>query len=151
MSYEAAMTVIGNHLTTAGNSTTPKTTYVRRGEPITMPDTPMLAWYYDGERESSTGGNTMGGKTNIEAKVIIAGLYPIGDTGDHVSAALDAWTFATVRAITAALWADAELGGNTIGIDVEDPAPMWWSEGGFVRGFEIPVWLDLAEVDTIAR
>lgn len=146
--YEAAITVLASHLTTAGAAVTPAVTRIRRGEPVTAPNTPMLAYYYDGERESTTGGNTFG-KVNIEVLVRIGGLFPMSSDDDAVSSALDKWTYSMVRAITSRLYGDASLGGNCIGIEIDTPELVWWQPGGQIRGFELPVWIDLAEIEDI--
>ena len=149
MAWADLLAVVDTHLVAAGATLTPPVTGIRHGEPDAV-TTPVFAYWYGGDRESTTGGNTFG-KTNIEEMLIIRGYFPGSLRVKSQDAALEELIRAAKAAIRLRLWADGQLGGNAIGIDL-DPTLSGWSVvgGSIVRTFEFVLWCDLAEVDTIA-
>lgn len=148
MSWSGVLTAIDAHLVAAGATLTPTVTAVRQGEPDAV-TTPVFAYWYAGDRESETGGNTFG-RTNIEEAVVIRGYFPGSTRVRSQDATLEELVQAAKAAIRARIWADFELGGNAIGVDIQ-PTTSGWAQVGdsFARTFEFTVWVDLAEVDPI--
>jgi hypothetical protein len=149
MSWTGAVAAIKTHLTTQGAALTNPIGIVRETEPLSIPAR-MIAFWYSGDRQSATGGNTLT-KTNIEEQFTIRAYWPVADNSETLAAARDAEVHALLRLISAALWGDVELGGQAIGLSVE-PAEVGWLDvdGANVRTLTVPVWVDLAEVDTIS-
>lgn len=150
MSWTGVLDTIGTHLTTAGATITPPITKVRRGEPFHV-GIKTLAYWYDGDQESETGGNTVGGVTNIQERVTIRGYWPVPTRDDPRADALEVELQAVNRAIQAALWGDAHLGENCIGLDIGNTSAGWqqWGEA-WARVLTIPLIVDMANVETIS-
>ena len=74
MSWAGVLSTIDAHLVTAGATLTPPVTAIRQGEPDAV-TTPVFAYWYIGDRESKTGGNTLA-RTNLEEGVLIRGYFP---------------------------------------------------------------------------
>ncbi len=148
MSWAGVIAAIDAHLVAAGASLTPSVTAVRQGEPDAV-TVPVFAYWYAGDRESETGGNTFG-VTNLEEAVAVRGYFPGTVRAKSQDATLEVLIQAAKAAIRSALWADALLGGNAIGIDIT-PTQSGWTQVGdaLARSFEFTVWVDLAGVDDI--
>jgi hypothetical protein len=149
MTYTAAIAVLETHLDTVGAGLTRPILDVRQGEPPNVP-APLLWYAYQGDRESTTGGNTLG-KTNIEELVEVGACWPITDPSRSDRSPLEALVHEAKAAIKAALWGDVTLGGTCIGLDVgEATAEYAVIDNALVRTLRIPVAIDLAFVDDIA-
>lgn len=150
MSWEAALDVIDAHLLAAGATLTPKVTTVRDSEPDALSTVPVFAYWYAGDRESSTGGNTLT-RTNLEEGVRIQVYVPSSIRLPTVAGTLERYLRAATRAVKAQLWGDASLDGNVIGIDLDGTETGWFEVSGILaRTAGFTAWLDLAEVDVIA-
>ncbi len=150
MSWDGALGALEADLVAAGATLTPKITTVREGEPDALSTVPVLAYWYAGDRESSTGGNTLT-RTNIEEGVRIQVYVPGSIRLPNVTASTERYLRAAVRAVKAALWGDASMGGNTIGIDLDGTETGWFEVSAVLaRTAGFTAWLDLAEVDVIA-
>src|SRR3972149_3011596 len=64
MSWAGVIAAIDADLVTAGATLSPAITEIRQGEPDAV-NMPIIGYWYVGDRESLTGGNSFG-KTNIE-------------------------------------------------------------------------------------
>lgn len=149
MSWTGAVAQIKTHLTTAGASLTNPIGIVRETEPLSIPGR-MISFWWSGDRQSETGGNTLA-KTNIEEQFTLRAYWPVADNAETLAAARDAEAHALLRAITALLWGDIDLGGSAIGVSLS-PAEVGWLDvdGANVRTLTVTLWVDLAEVDTIS-
>jgi hypothetical protein len=147
--WQETLDLIKAHLLAAGATLDPKLTDVRDHEPTDIRMTaPLAAYWYAGDRESETGGNTMTA-VNIEEGIRIQVYWP--DSVRMEAGAVERYLRAAVRAIKARLWNDASLGGHTIGLDLDGSETGWFEISGIVaRSVGFTAWLDLAEVATIA-
>lgn len=143
-------------LTAAGASLDPPLTHVQRGRPLSQPPI-EIAYWYGGEAESATGGNTLT-KTNVQDRIHIRCYWPL--TADGIAHDVEEQIFLANRAICGALWGDvdrttgAALNGNAIGVDIEDITAGWENFGDrdspvWSRTLDIPILVDLAEQDVI--
>jgi hypothetical protein len=149
VSWSGVLSTIDSHLVAAGLTLTPPVTAIRAGEPDAV-TTPVFAYWYGGDRESTTGGNTLS-KTNLQESVIIRGYFPGSLRVMSQDATLEVLLQSAKAAIRSRLWGDGYLGGNCITLDVGDTAAGWSVVGNaIVRTFEFVLWVDLPEVDTIA-
>lgn len=151
MAWQDTLDVIEAHLLAAGATLTPKVTNIRHGEPTALSSgKPVYAYWYAGDRESQTGGNTFT-RTNLEEGIRIQ-LYAPGTIRlRNQTDTTEQFLRAGVRAIKARLWGDAALGGNTIGLDLDGSETGWFEISGMLaRTVGFTAWLDLAEVDVIA-
>lgn len=151
MSWDGVLATIETHLTTAGASLNPKATDIRHGEPKAFSSSkPVIAYWYAGDRESQTGGNTFT-RTNIEEGVRIQLYAPDTIRLRNKTDVTEQYLRAGVRAIKAALWGDASLGGNAIGLDLDGSETGWFEVSAVLaRTVGFTAWIDLAEVDVIA-
>ena len=63
---------------------------------------------------------------------------------------LEVWIRNAVRACKAALWGDAHLGNNAIGLDITDTVAAWENVANVLcRTATFTVWVDQAFVDDI--
>lgn len=149
MSWDGALAALKADLVAAGASITPKITTIREGEPDALSTVGVIAYWYAGDRESSTGGNTLT-RTNIEEGIRIQVYVPGSIRLPNVTASTERYLRAAVRAIKAQLWADASLDSNTIGIDLDGTETGWFEVSAVLaRTAGFTAWLDLAEVDPI--
>ena len=143
------LSTIDSHLVAAGLTLTPPVTAIRHGEPDAV-TTPVFAYWYAGDRESTTGGNTLG-KTNLQEGIVIRGYFPGSLRVMSQDAVLEVLVQSAKAAIRNRLWGDGYLGGNCISLELENTVAGWSVVGNaVVRTFEFVLWVDLAEVDTIA-
>ncbi len=149
MSWANAMAAIGTNLTAAGATISPAIKTVVEGEPDTV-NVPAYAYWYAGDRDSATGGNTFG-KTNIEEGVEVTVYWPGSVRFPSGNQTVERWLHDATRAAKHALWTDIELGGNAIGLDIDETVAGWASIGGTLcRIATFVVWVDEAWVDDIA-
>ena len=149
MSWDLAMVALNAHLVAAGATLSPKVTTIWDGEPNAV-NGPLFASWYAGDRESTSGGNSLS-KTNIEEGVVVTIYWPTSVRFPSGAMALERWLRAAVRAVKHELWADTDLGGNAIGIDVGDASATWDIPGGALcRIARFTLWVDEAWVDDIA-
>lgn len=150
MSWDGVLSTFEAHLRSAGATLSPKATDIRHGEPKDFSTAkPVIAWWYAGDRESTTGGNTLT-RTNIEeglhVQVYLPGTVRLRNQTDDT----ERWLRAAVRAIKAALWGDASLGGNAIGLDLDGSETGWFEVSAVLaRTVGFTAWIDLPEVDVI--
>ena len=153
MAWSDLLSVLNAHLVTAGATLTPAITYVRRGEPVSIPvDT--IAYWYDGDQESSTGGNTFT-KVNVGERITITVYFRVGDHKDSYDANLDERIRAANRAIQARLWGDTHIGENCIGLAIENTRTAWvqYDVGPperWAKTLTIPIAVDMAETESIS-
>jgi hypothetical protein len=155
MTWAGVLSTVSTHLTTAGATlSSPDTgtavTNIQAGEPSGVTQ-PSLHYWYDGDRESTTGGNTLT-KVNMEELVRIGIFVPVGlNRSPAKDAVVETFMRNAKFAILDALWGDVQLGGNCIGIEIP-PVESGWTVVGdtLCRTVQILLWVDLAEVHTIA-
>lgn len=149
MTWAGALSVLDAHLVTAGATLTPPVTAIRQGEPDEV-NVPVFAYWYTGDRESTTGGNTLA-RTNLQEGIVIRGYFPGSLRVKSQDATLEVMIREAKAAIRSALWGDGYLGGNCITLTLEDTVSGWSVVGGALcRTFEFVVWIDLPEVDVVA-
>src|SRR3989304_2987544 len=149
MSGAGVIAAIDADLVTAGATLSPAITEIRQGEPDAV-NMPIIGYWYVGDRESLTGGNSFG-KTNIEEGVLVRIYRPGSVRATSLDDSLEVWVRSAVRACKAALWGDAHLGGNSIGLDITDTVAAWEAIGNVLcRIATFTVWVDEAFVDDIA-
>jgi hypothetical protein len=153
MSWSGVLTTLDAILVTAGKIATladaNKVTLVRQGEPGGV-NVPTLAYWWTGDRESQTGGNSLN-KTNVEEGLQIMAYWPVQDRSEGLMDRLENDIRTMKQAITAGLWGDATLGGNCIGITIDSVTGGWQDiNGRYARVLDMRVWIDLAFVDDIA-
>lgn len=148
MSWSGAMAALETNLDLAAADAS--IAIVRHGEPDILNGDTLAYWAGPGSRVSHTGGNTLS-KVNIERGATVR-AYLFGT--DRSAAVAEAWELRLVaieEAIFTRLWADAGLGGHAIGIDIEGSEYGWIDVGTVkARTLELVVWIDLAEVASIA-
>jgi len=150
MTWDGAMTTLAANLTTAGADVTPKVVKIVRGEPDALSTDLIAYWMGPGTRQSSTGANTLT-KVNIERGVTITAYLRGATRAETLSATLESRLIALEAAIFNRLWADADLGGNAIGISIDGTEYGWIDIAGqLARVVSLVVWIDLAEVSTIS-
>jgi hypothetical protein len=148
MTWATVVSTLHAHLVAAGATLTPPITNVKSGAPSAfLVDT---IWYeYAGDRESQTGGNTLG-KTNLEEGFLVSVVFPgaIRDTPND--GALEIRMRDAARAIKNRLWGDWSIGGESIGVDITDTESDWAISGdSLIRAVQFTVWIDEAWVDDI--
>jgi len=149
MSWAGIIAAIDADLVAAGATVSPAILTIRQGEPDTV-NLPVIGYWYVGDRESLTGGNTFG-KTNIEEGVLIRIYRPGSVRATSLDDSLEVWIRSAIRACKAALWGDAHLGNNAIGLDITDTVAGWENIGNVLcRIATFTVWVDEAFVDDIA-
>lgn len=152
MSWDGALASIEAHLVAAGAAVTPKITDVRHGEPkdIRNPQG-VLAYWYAGDRDSQTGGNTLT-KTNIEEGVRIQLYVPGSIRLRGQTDTVEKYLRAVIREVKRRLWADGDLGqADIIGLDIEGTETGWFEISGVeARSAGFTVWIDLPFVDDIS-
>src|SRR3989337_4419996 len=127
MSWAGIIAAIDADLTTAGATLDPAIVTIRRGEPDAV-NMPIIGYWYVGDRESLTGGNTFV-KTNIEEGVLVRIYRPGSVRATSLDDSLEVWVRSAVRACKAALWGDTHLGGDSIGLDITDTVAAWEAIG----------------------
>jgi hypothetical protein len=149
VSWTGVLTAVNGHLVTVGAALDPPITAVRRGEPFSLLQ-PTLAYWYDGDQESSTGGRTLA-QNNVEEKLIIRGYWTVPNRDDPKAAQIEDRLQLANRAIQASLWADVHLNGNCIGLAIASTSTGWqqWGEA-WLRVLTIPVFVDMAWVEPIS-
>lgn len=151
MSWEAALDTLQAHLVAAGAAVTPRITDVRHGEPKDLRSAKaVLAYWYVGDRESQTGGNTLT-KTNIEEGVRIQLYVPGSVRLRNQTDAAELYIRAVVREIKRRLWGDGDLGqADVIGLDIDGTETGWFEVSGVeARTAGFTVWIDQPFVDDI--
>lgn len=110
-----------------------------------------LRYWYAGDQESSSGGNTLS-KANVEEKITIRWYWPVKNRDDVESNELEVQLQAANRATQAQLLADAHLGEHAIALRIDDTSTAWQQVGqAWIRVLTIPIRIDLAEVSTITN
>ena len=154
MSWSGALTTLETHLTTAAATVNALDTgkdpfRVRRGEPFSLMSR-QVAYWYEGDQESRTGGMTLG-KNNIEEKVTVRWYWPVLNRDDTWVAALEVQLQAANRATQGPLLGDVTLGGNSIALFLGETTAGWQNVGeAWVRVLTIPVFVDQAWTEDIA-
>ena len=154
MSWAGVLTTIETHLATAAATVNAldagKDPFrVRRGEPTSLMSR-QVAYWYEGDQASRTGGMTLG-KNNIEEKVTIRWYWPVLNRDDTWTAALEVQLQAANRATQGPLLGDVTLGGNSIALFLGDTATGWQSVGeAWVRVLTIPLFVDQAWTEDVA-
>lgn len=150
MSWSGVLSTVHTHLTTAGASLSPTITLIRRGEPFSSLER-QIAYWYDGDQESTTGGNTLT-RVNIQERLTIRCYWPVLNRDAQWMSDIEVQVQAANRAIQSALWGDAHLGENAIGLDIGNTQAGWQPVGeAWIRVLTIPVLVDLAETEVIAN
>jgi hypothetical protein len=151
MSYADAIVHLQTDLETAAATLTPKM-HVTAGEPSAFDPAAVIAYWYTGDRESTSGGNTLD-RTNVEEGILIRCYWPATSVAEKV--ALELAVQAAKAAIVHQLMGAASLGSNAIGLKIDDADSVWMTFGdaenkAVVRTLSIQLWLDFADVDPIA-
>lgn len=147
MTWVGVISAINTNLETAAASAS--IPLVRQGEPDNL-NTDCIYYEYAGDRESRTGGNTLT-KTNVEERVRVTVLLRGSVRATAIDSSLEVRLRDAARACKAALWGDWSLGGNCIGLSVDDTETGWVNIGDQLARFAaFDLLIDLAEVDTIA-
>src|SRR3972149_2432195 len=118
MSWAGVIAAIDADLVTAGATLSPAITEIRQGEPDAV-NMPIIGYWYVGDREAEAGGDSLT-KTNIEEGVLARISRPGSVRATSLDDSLEVWVRSAVRACKAALWGDAHLGGDRIGLDGPD-------------------------------
>lgn len=151
MTWALAMTTFGTSLTAAANAVSPTVPHVHHGDIEAFVEDTIAYWADPGTRPSQTpaGSNSLN-KVFIERCVTVKtylkalARYTAGDDS------LELRVVAVEEAIFVALWGAWSMGGNVIGLRIEDSTYGWETVGGqLTRTIEIPVWLDMPAVADI--
>lgn len=149
MSWSGAMTTLQANLALAAADVSPTIPLVRQGEPDAL-NQDTIAYWAAGTRPSTTGGNTFT-KVNIERGVTVIGYLRGATRAAVLDAATELRLVALEEALFIRLWADADLGGNAIGIAIEESTYGWIDLASqLARTVSFTVWIDLPEVATIS-
>lgn len=157
MSWDGAIDRIGVHLDAARAAV--NATYGDRdpfsathlGEPFGAL-TKQVAYWYDGDQESTTGGNTLG-QQNVEEKLTIRWYVPVLNRSDGT------WRGETERILRACnretqtrLMGDAHLQqSDVIGLSTPGGTAGWQQVGeAWIRVLTIPLFVDMPWVAAIA-
>lgn len=123
---------------------------VLRGEPAGILAR-RVAYWYEGDQESSTGGRSFG-KNNVEEKVTIRWYWPVLNRDAQFSSYVEGQMQAANRATASALLGDSQLGGNAIGLAIDTTSAGWQQVGeAWVRVLSIPIRIDMAWTEDIAQ
>src|SRR3990172_9418512 len=148
MSWTGVIAPIDADLVAAGATVSPAILTIRQGEPDTV-NLPVIGYWYVGDRESLTGGNSFG-KTNIEEGVLVRISRPGSVRATSLDDSREVWVRSAVRACKAALCGDVYLDGNSIGLSITDTVAAWENVANVLcRTATFTVWVDQASVDDI--
>lgn len=155
MSWSGVLTALDANLTTAAGVVNaldagkePFT--VRRGEPASILSR-QVAYWYEGDQESTTGGRTLG-KNNVQERVTIRWYWPVLNRDSAFASYIEGQMQSANRATQAALLGDSLLGGNAIGVDIQQTTAGWQQVNeAWVRVLSIPVHIDMAWTEDIAQ
>ena len=149
MSWTGAMTALAANLTTGAAAIADPITLVRAGMPETI-TVDQIAYWASGSRDSQTGGNTLT-KVNRERGVQVVAYLRGSMRASVADETLELRLIELEGQLLVALWADADLGGNAIGITIDEITYDWAVVGDQVaRTLQFIVWVDLAELATIS-
>lgn len=151
MTWAGVLTNYHAHLVTAGATLSPKITTVLRGQPSALTTVPIVAYWWGGRRESSTGGNTLT-KVNVEEALVTMIYVPESVRLPNRAQTVEDYLRDAVNAFQNQLWADYDLGGACLGIADLDAVEAGWATVSNIeaRIASFTTWVDLAEVHTIA-
>ncbi len=152
MTFSGAMTVIGTHLSTQGNTLSPKIIDVAQGEPSVPPGVCARYWYDGDGAPARLGGQRTFGDEMVGERVTIRLYWPVQGREAAVAATREASVYAAKAAIKHALVGDSQLGGNCVDLEVGDVVAGWLllaEQGGAWRTLTIPLVLDFVDVDPI--
>jgi hypothetical protein len=128
---------------------------VRHGEPDALVQDTLALWP-TGSQPSRTGGNSYT-KVNIERGVQVTGYLRGSIRIGEIDDALEARLVDLEEKLFTRIWADADLGGNSIGLAIDGSTYGWVEIGGnaatpgqIARTVSFVVWVDLPEVATIS-
>jgi len=123
---------------------------VHPGEPFAKLSRQVRYWY-DGDQESTSGGNTLT-RENVEERITIRWYWPVINRDDAWLGAVETQMQAANRATHAALLGDAHLGEHAIALRIDDTSTGWQAVGeAWLRTLDIPIRIDMAEVSTITN
>jgi hypothetical protein len=143
------MAVLKTNLTTASTDVTPTVPKVREGEPDELTQD-TIAFWASGMRQSRTGGNTLT-KVNIERGVEIMWYLRGAIRAGQIDSDLERRLIAVEEAILTRVLGDFELGGNAIGVFIDDSEYGWVTLGSQVaRTGRTTAWIDLPEIATLS-
>lgn len=136
-------------LTAAGAQVSPAVTQISPGEPGALTNSPVMAYWYTGERPWEA--NTMA-VTQREVGFVIRAYWPgsIRAKASNRNLELEAATFA--RALYGELLGDVTLNGKATGrgLEVSDPTSGWSTVGSVIaRTVSCELWVYMAALDSI--
>ncbi len=143
MSRQGVLDAIATHLNAV---TTPTFQHVIRAEPLSVPASPAVGFWYAGD---STLFESLG-DVSIEERFIIRALWRIEEASQvRESVELEVWN--ANRAIQTALRGDSQLGGNCTDLKLAEATVGYVQIGGAVfRALTIPVAVWVYESEAIA-
>jgi len=144
MTWAAAVNQLKTTTTTAAAALTPPIKVVRKGEPDEL-NADTIALWLEGWQDSRTGGETFTRK-NIERGVRFT-IYLLGSVRqEDLDDALEDRLIVVEEAVIGALMLDRDVGGNAIGLFI-DEAVYGWEElaGQLARTSSFVAWVDLSE------
>ena len=155
MSWSGVLTTIDTHLATAAGvvnalDTGKEPFDAMRGYPKSLIRRQVTFWY-EGDQESTTGGKTFG-KNNIQERIHIRWYFPILSREEAFVSGVEVQIQAANRATQAALLGDSLLGGNCIGLEIQNTTTGFVNVNeAWVQVLDIPVLIDMAWTEDIAQ
>lgn len=142
-------TAVESVLATAGAAIDPPITQVVAGEPPTLTNYPLIAYWYIGERPWDA--NTMSA-TQREIGFRIQAFWPGVIRAKSINSSLELAVASLARALYAGFLGHVALNGTATGkgLEVSDPTPGWAQIGDVIaRSLTCELWVYLAAPDVI--
>jgi hypothetical protein len=155
MTWAGAISALETALTTAAATVnaldTSKEPFDVKGGPPFSATSRQVRYWYEGDQESTSGGNTLT-RENVEERITIRWYWPVISRDDAWQTAIEIQLQAANRATHSALLGDAHLGEHAIALRIDETTTGWESVGeAWLRTLDIPIRIDMAEVSVIAN
>ena len=154
MSWSGVLSTLDSHLATAAAAinaldATQEPFIVRPGGEPFSAVARQVSYWYEGDQESTTGGNTFG-KANRMEKLTIRWYWPMLSRDPVFATRVEVQMEAANRATQAAIMGDDHLGENAIATFIEETTAGWQQVSeAWIRVLTIPIRIDLAWTEDI--
>jgi hypothetical protein len=149
MTWASAVAAFKTDLTTAAAALNPAISLVHKGELDNLNQDAIDFWV-QGWRPSHTGSETLT-KLSIERGIFVEILLRAKARSTDADDALEDRVITVDEAICSALLLDRDLGGNAVGLYIEEVAYDWKDlSGQLCRRISFVAWVDLSEVFTVS-
>jgi len=135
------------HLRNAGRTLKRPVVDVRLGEPSAI-NTPMIAYWYDGDEEGQIIGNTLA-RANYTERVKVRWYWPVGDRAVPLAAEVEREIRKANRATTRELYGDMTLGGSCAAVRFIEHSETAWIPDAWVRTLTLTLGIEMPDLDDI--